>query len=167
VKKIIKSIPLIILFSAGILALIDQLTKAAAAGNLSPVSPVVMIDNFFHLILVKNRGAAFGIMSDLQDPARSIIFGIISIFAFVVLIYIYGTRPAGSRLTPISIALILGGAIGNIIDRVRLGYVIDFLDFHIKGYHWPTFNFADSCITVGVSLMLLQMLLEEWRRHAP
>jgi len=158
--------PIMTITTALILAALDQWTKYLAVKQLSAFTPRVIIDNFFNLILVKNRGAAFGLMSGMEDPARSIIFGVISVFAFIVIIYVYRSRPAGSAMVPASVGLILGGAVGNIIDRIRLGYVVDFLDFYLNGYHWPTFNLADSCITVGVSLLMLQMFLEEWRRHA-
>ncbi len=156
----------LVILGALILAGLDQWTKYLAVENLSAFSPRVLIDNFFQLILVKNRGAAFGMMSGMEDPARSIIFGVISVFAFIVIIYVFRSRPPGSWMVPVSVSLILGGATGNIIDRVRLGHVVDFLDFFVRGYHWPTFNLADSCITVGVTLLMIQMFAEEWRRHA-
>ena len=166
--QVIKSkfTPILVISAALILAGLDQWTKVLATRNLSNFRPVVLIENFFQLILVKNKGAAFGLMSGMEDPARSIIFGVISIFAFIVFIYVYRTCTPGGWMVPVAVGLIMGGAIGNIIDRVRLGYVVDYLDFFIGGYHWPTFNLADSCITVGVSLLLLQMFLEEWRGHA-
>lgn len=156
---------MIVVIGALLLAGLDQWAKYLAVSYLSAFTPQVVIDHFFQLILVKNRGAAFGLMSGMEDPARSTIFGIISVFAFVVVIYVYRSRPPGSWMVPISVCLILGGATGNIIDRVRLGHVVDFLDFFVSGYHWPTFNVADSCITVGVTVLMIQMFLEEWRRH--
>jgi signal peptidase II len=144
----------------------DQITKHLAQIHLNPVISVTVIAPFFDLILVRNRGAAFGIMSGMADPYRMIVFSLISISAVLLLIYIYRSRPAGNRLIPCAIGLVAGGAVGNWIDRIRFGFVIDFIDWHAGTYHWPTFNIADSCITVGVTLLLIQMLLEDRKQHA-
>ena len=142
-----------------ILIALDQYTKFLALKYLNPFNPISIIDSFFNLTLVKNRGAAFGFLSGMDDPLRSIIFTIISLTAFIIIAYIYCSRPQGSRMVPLAVAMILGGAAGNTIDRIRLGHVIDFLDFYYRNLHWPTFNLADSSITIGVSLLLLQMLM--------
>ena len=98
---------------------------------------------------------------------RSIALISLSVAAFAILIYLYMQRPAGDRLVACSIALISGGAIGNLTDRIRLGYVVDFLDVYVRSYHWPTFNVADSCITIGMLLIMASMWREGRPRHAP
>jgi len=143
----------------------DQITKYLAQLHLSPVISDPVIAPFFDFILVRNRGAAFGLMSGMKDPYRMIVFSLISISAVILLVYIYRSRPTGSRLIPCAIGLVAGGAVGNWIDRIRFGFVIDFIDWHAGAYHWPTFNIADSCITVGVTLLLIQMLLEDRKHH--
>ena len=118
------------------------------------------VTGFFNMVLVYNKGAAFSFLSDAagwQTPA-------LIVFALVA-IGIVGTfivRSPGRRLLCTGLALILGGALGNLIDRFRFGQVVDFLDFHAQGWHWPAFNVADSAITVGVAIVLLQGL-----RRAP
>lgn len=153
--------------SALVLMILDQITKALASLWLNPLDPVKIIPGWIHLTLVHNRGAAFGVFRDLPDPWRIILFSIISVLALGVLCHMFIKRPEKSRLIPLSIALIAGGALGNFIDRFRYGYVIDFIDTYPFGYHFPTFNLADSCITIGVTLMMIQLLfLEQKHNHA-
>ncbi len=162
---------------------IDQISKYYAAEFLSPVDPVSVFHPYFDLILVYNNGAAFGFMSTLGCAVRTALFSIISIGAVFLLYYLFRTRPVNSILAPVAIGLVAGGAVGNFIDRIRFGsfvdiilfeksvhlfcfgHVVDFLDFHIGRYHWPTFNLADSCITIGVGLLLIQLLMED-KHHA-
>ena len=150
------------------LALVDQVTKAMATAWLDPFNPVKIIPDLIHLTIVHNPGAAFGVMRDIPNPWRMIIFTVISILASGILVHMYVKRPPNSRLVPVSITLIAGGALGNFIDRFRFGYVVDFIDTYPFGYHFPTFNFADSCITIGVTLMLLFLIIfEEQDANAP
>ncbi|HPQ38935.1 MAG TPA: signal peptidase II [bacterium] len=153
--------------SALVLAILDQITKVLASTRLDPMDPVKLIPGLIHLTLVHNRGAAFGIFRNLPDPWRIALFSVISVIALTVLYHMYINRPAGSRLIPAAIALIAAGATGNFIDRFRYGHVIDFIDTYPFGYHFPTFNLADSCITIGVTLMMIQLLfLEKNDDHA-
>jgi len=149
-----------------VVTILDQWSKAFAVLYLDPFYPVIVVESFFDLNLVNNRGAAFGILSNLHEPWRSTFFIVISLCAFLVMIYLYINKPEKSKLIPISLALVMGGAIGNIIDRIRFGYVVDFLHFHYRGYHWPTFNIADSCITIGVILLLIHMFFFERGQNA-
>ncbi|MBN1297982.1 signal peptidase II [bacterium] len=158
-----KHVPLKTLGAILFLAVLDQATKAVATICLNPSRPIEVIPGVFHLALVHNRGAAFGVLRDLPDPWRLVLFSIISILAFVVLGHMLVTRPSHSRMIPVSIALIGGGALGNFIDRFRYGHVIDFIDTYPLGYHFPTFNIADSCITIGVTLMIVHLLFFEAR----
>ncbi|HOE68443.1 MAG TPA: signal peptidase II [Candidatus Omnitrophota bacterium] len=135
----------------GLVVLLDQLTKALAVAFLSENSAVA-IPGVLHLTLVRNTGVAFGFMSDHS----SLLFSVITVS--LVLLFILVARSRGASLSEKwALSLILGGAIGNWIDRFRIGAVVDFLDFRI----WPVFNLADTAITVGVGIYLLSILRAE------
>ncbi len=106
------------------------------------------------MTLVFNKGAAFSFLSDAGGWQRWFFTGLSSLVSVALLVWLLRLK-SDERLTAVSLALILGGALGNLIDRIRLGQVVDFLDFHWQQSHWPAFNLADSAITVGVVLMLL------------
>ena len=133
-------------------ALADQGTKHLIGALLDP-GEGRRITEFFNLVLVFNRGAAFSLLSSAPGWQRELFAGIALIASVVIVILI--VRNASARLFCTGLALILGGALGNLWDRVALGYVVDFLDFHAAGYHWPAFNLADSAITVGAALVIL------------
>ena len=139
------------------IVLLDQITKTLITGLLSLHQSVEVIGGFFNIIYIRNPGAAFGILEG-WGAARMIFLIVVSITALVVIIYLYSKST--ERLTAIALSLIAGGAAGNLIDRVRFGEVVDFLDFSLGGYHWPAFNVADSAITVGVVLMLAHALFK-------
>jgi signal peptidase II len=144
--------------------LLDQATKLLVVRSMRLGQSIPLIPGFLDFTFVLNPGAAFSLLATMPDGVRNPFFIVISLAA-VVLILVYRTRYLlGDRLASVGLGLILGGAVGNLIDRVRYGVVLDFLDAHIYQYHWPVFNVADSAISVGVGLMLLQMLLE-WRRE--
>jgi len=133
----------------------DQVTKWAATDTLlaAPGRKIMVIDRFFYLTLVHNRGAAFGMF-----PRQNILFIVLSLVTISVLLIFY--RHLFSESSPARIAggLILGGAVGNLIDRFRFDHVVDFLDFQFGSYHWPAFNIADSAICVGVTLLIVLVL---------
>ena len=138
-----------------IVVLIDQLSKITmtrllAFGQSEPVA------SFFNLVMVYNRGAAFSFLSD-QPGWQRYFFAGISVVASLFILWMLKRNP-GQRLFCWALALILGGAVGNLIDRVAYGHVIDFLDFHLGGWHWPAFNVADSAITIGAILFVLDEL---------
>ena len=141
---------------AAAVVLADQVTKALVLGRFA-LGERLEITGFFNMVLVYNKGAAFSFLSDAagwQTPA-------LIVFALVA-IGIVGTfivRSPGRRLLCTGLALILGGALGNLIDRLRFGQVVDFLDFHAQGWHWPAFNVADSAITLGAALIILEGFL--------
>jgi signal peptidase II len=115
---------------------------------------------------VQNRGAAFGILSEADLPYQAAIFSAVSLLALVA-IAVYAFRlPPEARLPQMGLALVLGGALGNLIDRVRLGYVVDFIHVYWGRHQWPDFNVADSAITVGVALLILDMLVAPDRESA-
>jgi signal peptidase II len=137
---------------------LDVVTKHLALERLAPGRPVPVIDGFFSLTLVMNPGLAFGMLAGTPAGWRWLV-ALLSIGALAVLAVV-GLRmlPTGGRLTPLALGLIVGGAVGNLIDRGRFGAVVDFLDFYWRGYHWPAFNVADASISVGVALLALRML---------
>ncbi len=161
--KISTILGLLVIF---LLIIADQWTKSIAVQYLDLHHSVTIIESFFDLTLVHNRGAAFGMMSELAEPWRTIFFTLVSIGAFAIIIHVYRSRSPDSYLVPMAVIMITGGAIGNIIDRIRLGYVIDFLDFHYFDKHWPIFNLADSCITIGVTLLIIEMFIQDRRGNA-
>jgi signal peptidase II len=151
------------LIALGII-LLDRATKLVIIQTLRLGQGIPVIPGFFDIVFVLNPGAAFGFLATLSEQVRNPLFILISILA-VVLIVFYHTRYLRShRLVSVALGLVLGGAVGNLIDRLRYGMVVDFLDVHAGPYHWPAFNVADSAISVGVSLMILDMLLD-WRRE--
>jgi signal peptidase II len=114
------------------------------------------VTSFFNLVLVFNPGASFSFLADAGGWQRW--FFIVLALAISAWLVVMIRQHARERLLPFALALVLGGALGNVIDRLRFGAVVDFLDFHVAGWHWPAFNVADSAITVGVVLLLWQQL---------
>ncbi|MBI2156860.1 MAG: signal peptidase II [Candidatus Rokubacteria bacterium] len=153
-------LPPILLGAAAVVAL-DQVTKLIALDRLAPGVPVSLIDGLLALTLVMNPGLAFGLLGGLPAGARWLV-AVLSIAALAVLLRVaVRVLPAGGWLDQAAIALIFGGAVGNLIDRGRFGAVVDFVDVSWRGWHWPAFNVADSAITVGVALLALRLLTEK------
>ena len=132
---------------------LDQITKLAVMARLAPYQDVISLTGFFNLVLVHNTGAAFSLFAD-QPGWQRVFFMVVGLVASVLMIFLL-RKTRGRPLFSLSLALILGGALGNVIDRALYGHVIDFLDFHLAGWHWPAFNVADSGITVGAVLLVL------------
>jgi signal peptidase II len=143
---------------ASMVVLLDQATKWAIGHNLVLHQSVPVIDPIFYITYVRNRGGAFSILADQPTAFRIPFFVLVSLAAFAALVYFLRSVRSGQRLLLFALAGILGGAIGNFIDRVSAGTVIDFLDFHWRGYYWPAFNVADSFISVGTVIVLLSSL---------
>jgi signal peptidase II len=134
----------------------DQLTKIAVERALD-YGDVRPLTGFFNLILTYNKGAAFSFLASAGGWQAQFLITV-AIGASIFIIYLLA-RHGHQRLFALSLALILGGAIGNVIDRIAYGHVIDFLDFHVAGWHWPAFNVADSAIVAGAALLILDELL--------
>lgn len=137
---------------SAVLILADQVTKAIVLGRLAP-GERLEVTGFFNLVLAFNKGAAFSFLAGAggwQTPLLAVFAVAASIVVSVLLV-----RSAGRTLFCAGLALILGGALGNLIDRLRFTHVVDFLDFHAGGWHWPAFNVADSAITVGAALLIV------------
>lgn len=138
----------------------DQALKIWAVTKLQPQGSIPVIRGFFHLTYVENRGAAFGLF---QGQTSAFIF--IAAITMVVILFYLSNLEEDEEMVAVALALIFAGAVGNLIDRIRLGYVIDYLHFFYQKVHWPVFNLADVVIDVGVGLIVLDLLLE-WRREA-
>jgi len=140
---------------------LDQLTKLLVVNSFRLHESLVIIPNFFNLTYLTNKGAAFGFLAGVTSAWRHYFFLILVSVALVLLCIAWFRMRKDHRFYGPALAMIAGGAIGNVIDRVRFGAVVDFLDFHVAGHHWPVFNVADSAITVGVAFFLLANILEE------
>lgn len=143
-----------LMLSGGIIAA-DFLTKAWVLGSFH-LGESLAVTDFFNLVLVFNSGAAFSFLAGAGGWQKW--FFVILALAISVWLIIMIRHHAAERLLPAALALVLGGALGNVIDRLRFGAVVDFLDVHVAGWHWPAFNVADSAITIGVVLLLWQQL---------
>lgn len=136
----------------------DQLTKALIRSRLALHDSVNVVPGMLDITHVRNTGAAFGMLNDMQFRYKSVVMVLIAIVALVAVGAYATTLPKEQRIARFGLALILGGAIGNLIDRAMAGYVVDFVDVYWRGIHFWAFNVADSAITVGVVLMLLDVL---------
>jgi signal peptidase II len=147
--------------SAAIVAA-DQLTKWLVLGYFENRYPRVELTGFFNLVLVFNKGAAFSLFAQAAGWQTPLLAAFALAAAVIVSVLI--VRNPGRGLLCLGLALILGGALGNLIDRVRFGHVVDFLDFHALGWHWPAFNVADSAISVGAVILILEGFVHHEKR---
>lgn len=141
-------------FLSGFIIIADQATKILVTKNFL-YGEHINIFTGFNLILVHNTGAAFSFLSDAGGWQRWL-FLLISLTVSIILVIWLNKLRANQLATSFSLTLILGGAVGNLIDRIFLGYIIDFIDIYYKNYHWPVFNLADASITLGVALYILK-----------
>jgi signal peptidase II len=147
------------LWLSGVMIILDQISKVWVDSNLSLHQSIPVMPSF-SITYAHNYGAAFSFLSEAGGWQRWF-FAVLAIAVSVgIILYLKKLKPE-EKLLAVSLSLILGGAIGNIIDRVIYGYVIDFLDVYYQVYHWPIFNIADSAITVGVVLMLIESFMEK------
>ena len=146
-----------VMTAAGIIVF-DQVTKALVRARLPLHESVTVIPGFFDLTHVRNTGAAFGMLNDLEFAYKPLFMVAIALVALGAVASYALAMPAAQRMARLGLALILGGAVGNLIDRATTGYVVDFVDVYWRGVHFWAFNVADSAITVGVVLMLLDLL---------
>ena len=151
-----------ILFASAIMVLADQISKTVIRSTMSLYESITVIPGFFHLTYITNDGMAFGI----NFPFGIYIFSAISIILTIILFYYLWTIRYESILIRSGVAMILAGAIGNLIDRLFLGEVVDFLDFMIGDLHWYVFNFADSYVTIGMGIILYDSIILEKNRQA-
>lgn len=145
-----------------VVVILDQWTKTLVQQGLEYGERIPVLP-FFNLTLAYNPGAAFSFLADAGGWQRYF-FTAVAVVAIVVM-FVWLMRLQGERMVALALALVLGGAVGNLWDRVVLGHVVDFLDFHWAGYHFPAFNVADSAITVGAILLIIDMLFLAERKH--
>lgn len=143
---------------AAAIVVLDLATKYLVQRSLSLHESIVVIPNFFRITHVQNRGAAFGLFADSPSEWKLLFLIVFSIVALVVVSTLLWKSSHTLSTTGLGLAFILGGALGNLWDRVVHGYVVDFLDFHIGSFHWPAFNVADTAIVGGALLVLLEIL---------
>lgn len=153
-----KNLLIFILGAAFIIAL-DQFTKAAVTARFALHEVFPVIPGLFNLVYVLNPGAAFGFLADASATFRYVFFIGVTVLAAVLIVYYLVKSSPRNLMLAGSLTLIFGGAVGNLIDRIRFGSVVDFLDFYIGSAHWPAFNVADSAITVGAIVMIWEMIL--------
>ncbi len=152
--------PLFFFLSILFVLILDQWTKFLVIIHFEYGESIPIIRDFFSLTYVRNTGAAFGFLASANPTFRVPFFLVVPIVAMVVLGFLYRDLPKDARWRSMALGLVSGGAIGNLIDRVRLGYVVDFLDFHYRSsYFFPAFNVADSAICVGVGILLLSTMI--------
>jgi signal peptidase II len=139
-----------------LIVIFDQITKYLADVTLEMGRPIPVIDGYFNLTLVYNTGAAFGMFQGLPDTMRRIVLWGVSGLALILVFKFLLKEAKDDFWNRYSLVLIISGAVGNIIDRFRFDYVVDFLDFYVGTYHWPAFNVADSAISIGITAILLR-----------
>lgn len=141
------------------LIVVDQYTKFMVTVHIPLNYSVKVVEGFFNLTHIRNSGVAFGIFSEQNSELKPYLLIFVSIIAIMAIMVIFHQTEKDKRLVQTGLVLVFSGAIGNLIDRVIHKEVIDFLDFYIENQHWPAFNVADSCITIGVMLMAADMLV--------
>ena len=146
---------------AGLIIAADQFTKALVLQYLPLHHSISVIPGFFNLTHINNPGGAFGFLADQSSQLRNFLFLFVSSLAVCLVFWFYKKTPQSHPLLASAFAMIFGGAIGNLIDRIRFGMVVDFLDFFIGNLHYPAFNIADSAISIGIVIFALHLLLKK------
>jgi signal peptidase II len=141
-----------------VLIVLDQLTKAAIRARLALHESMTVVPGFFDLTRVHNAGAAFGMLNSVEFEFKALLLALVAGAALIGVAAYAITLPADQRLARLGLACIVAGAAGNLIDRVSSGYVLDFVDVYWRGWHFWAFNVADAAITIGVALMILDLL---------
>ncbi len=150
-----------LVFLAGVVVLLDQISKALILRHLPLNSNIPIIAGLFDITHIHNPGGAFGLMAGMGAVLRTVIFLFVSSLAVGLIFYFYQKTPPTHTLLATGFALILGGAVGNLIDRIRFGIVVDFLDLYLGDYHWPAFNIADSAITMGICIFIYHLVFKK------
>jgi signal peptidase II len=143
----------------------DRLTKRLVAANIALHDSIVVIPNFFRLTHVQNRGAAFGLFDQSPNEWKIMALVLFSVVALAVVAALLWKNSQTLTATGVGLSLILGGAMGNLWDRLANKHVVDFLDFYLRGYHWPAFNVADSAIVVGAILLMAEIAFAKHPRE--
>ena len=138
--------------------ILDQGTKAYITSTMQLYNSRVVIENYLHLTYIMNAGAAFGFLAKAPPSFRSLFFAFAAFAAIGLILYYLAKSRDEEPLLVLGLSLILGGALGNLVDRLRFGAVVDFIDVFWKTYHWPAFNVADTAISLGALLMVTEIL---------
>jgi signal peptidase II len=146
---------------AALVVVFDRLAKWVVDKNIALHESVAVVPGFFHLTHVENRGAAFGLFAESPSEWKIAVLVLFSLVALVVVSALLWKNSHVMSTTGVGLALILGGALGNLWDRLVSGQVVDFLDFYVGNYHWPAFNLADSAIVVGALLLVTEILFSK------
>ncbi|MGZ6236669.1 MAG: signal peptidase II [Syntrophales bacterium] len=156
-----------LILSATVVAVVflDLITKAYIDSHMSLHESVVVIGGFLNITYVRNPGAAFSFLASASPGFRSVFFLAVTVLAIILVFYYIAKSKTEEPFMIFALSLILSGALGNFVDRVRLGEVIDFIDVHLGDYHWPAFNVADSAITVGAFIMLFALFKRPNKRE--
>jgi len=141
-----------------LVVLLDRWTKRLVAARIALYAHIQIVPEFFRITHTENTGAAFSLFADSPSHWKTVLLIGFSILAMIVVSILLWKQDRALTMTSIALSLILGGAVGNLWDRVASGRVIDFLDVYYKSYHWPVFNLADSCIVIGASLLVLEIV---------
>lgn len=147
---------------AALIIALDQATKTWIVHDIMAPPRWIEVTSFFNIVMVWNKGASFGLFSTQSPLTQAVLGGFAIVISIVLAVWMYRAR---SKWLAVALGLVIGGALGNAIDRAIYGAVADFLDFHAYGYHWPSFNVADIAISVGVVMLLFDGLLEKRRDH--
>jgi len=156
---------IIFILGAAVIVALDQITKAAIVGKFSLHESHTVIDGLFNIVYVMNPGAAFGFLANASELFRRIFFTGITVTVILLIIYYIVKSKLQNTLYVISLTLIFSGAVGNLIDRMRYGAVVDFLDVYIGTAHWPAFNVADSSISIGAVLIIFGMIAQRKKEN--
>ncbi|MDY6793554.1 MAG: signal peptidase II [Thermodesulfobacteriota bacterium] len=146
---------------AGLVVVADQITKTLILKSMPLYHSVTVIPGFFNLVHIQNPGGAFGFLANQSSALRTVVFLFISSLAVGLVFWFYKNTPKTHPWLATAFAMIFGGAIGNLIDRIRFGKVIDFLDFYLGDLHWHAFNIADSAISVGITVFIFHLLFKK------
>ena len=138
----------------GALLVLDQASKSWVAAKIGLFETIRVIPGFFNLTHVRNKGAIFGVFNHVRGNTMALLLTGLSVLAFVLVPIYFIKTPPEQKLNRFTLALVMAGALGNQLDRIFRGTVVDFLEFHFKRFYWPTFNLADACVTVGAVLLI-------------
>ena len=145
------------IFLSAVIIVLDAVTKWLVSANITLHDAITVVPNLFSIVHVRNTGAAFGIGANAESQVVPLLLNSGAILVFLIVVAYALRTPLTDRTLQIGLHLILGGAIGNLVDRFRFGYVVDFLDVYVRDHHWPAFNVADSAICIGIALLFLDM----------
>jgi signal peptidase II len=147
--------------------MLDQVTKFWVTLHIPLHYSIAVVDGFFSLTHIRNSGVAFGLFAGHQSEYKALFFIVVSTVAIIAILSIFHQLPGFKKAARTGLILIFSGAIGNLIDRILHGEVIDFIDFFYNGTHWPAFNVADACITIGVGFMIYDLIFGDLDKTKP